>query len=331
MIFSWHYSLLFVGTLFAIGLFRRIIMKLGWFEAINHRSLHTGAIPKSAGLIFISAWALWLLLTNIHLLGLFVIPTLFLMAIGYLDDLYSLSPKVRLCLQLVTASYFIYCLPVKMPLDFIYFSFTATWLIIPLLIILLLWFINLFNFMDGADGYAAGETFFYLIGCTSFFISAHDWAMLNHVVALAMVLLSFLVWNFPPAKIFMGDSGSISLGFLVSSIAIYAQVRDHLSILYPMMLLGLFWFDATITVARRLLAKQKLSEAHRLHAYQRYILSGKKKSQLLGWGLLINIIITGLTLSAYYYPNWIGLFLSIEMLLLTFLYYRVEQLYPFKV
>jgi UDP-GlcNAc:undecaprenyl-phosphate/decaprenyl-phosphate GlcNAc-1-phosphate transferase len=138
------------------------------------------------------------------------------------------------------------------------------------------WMANLYNFMDGSDGLAGGMTVFgfSFYGIAAWLAGSTAFAQLNWSVAAAA--LAFLVFNLHPARIFMGDVGSIPLGFLAGGLGLVGWVQQYWTWWFPVLVFSPFIVDASVTLARRLLARQKVWEAHRDHYYQRLV--------QLGWG-----------------------------------------------
>jgi len=182
-----------------------------------------------------------------------------------LDDIYNLSVQKRFLAHLIAAA----ILGVG--------SGMATqygWLIAVILIFVVVWMINLYNFMDGSDGLAGGMAIF---GFASYGIAAllrQDdvlaWSNLT-VVASA---LGFTFFNFHPAKVFMGDAGSIPLGFLVAGMGVWGWQRGDWSAWFPLIVFSPFIVDATVTLIKRTLRGAKITDAHREHYYQRAIQMG---------------------------------------------------------
>jgi UDP-N-acetylmuramyl pentapeptide phosphotransferase/UDP-N-acetylglucosamine-1-phosphate transferase len=148
------------------------------------------------------------------------------------------------------------------------------WLGVPLTVLFLVWFTNLYNFMDGMDGFAGGMTVF---GCG--FMAYFAWKAGHEFILISALLLSvssagFLMYNFPPAKIFMGDVGSVSSGFLCGALIILGCRERVFDFWVPFILFSPFILDATATLVGRVWQRQRIWEAHREHYYQRLVLSG---------------------------------------------------------
>lgn len=162
------------------------------------------------------------------------------------------------------------------------------WIAIPFTILLLVWMANLYNFMDGMDGFAGGMT---AIGCG--LLGYLGWQADHPVISVVAILQSaaaagFLVHNFPPAKIFMGDVGSVSTGFLVAALIVLGCRDGVFDLWVPLIVFSPFILDATVTLVRRGLRQEKLWEAHRDHYYQRLVLRGwgHRRTVLAEYGLM---------------------------------------------
>lgn len=207
-----------------------------------------------------------------------VVPMLLLVAVSWLDDLRGLPVRTRLLGQMMAAlvtlvgSGFAWQHPV----------------LFPVLLLAIVWMTNLYNFMDGSDGLAGGMAFF---GFTAYGVAAlmaggEAQAMLNFSIGAAA--LGFLYYNFHPARIFMGDSGSIPLGFLAAVMGMVGWQQSLWPFWFPLIVFSPFIVDATVTLARRSLRGAKVTEAHREHYYQRLVQSGwsHRKVAFAEYGLM---------------------------------------------
>jgi len=220
-----------------------------------------------------------------------VASMLLIFVVSFIDDCVGLPAALRLGVQAVSASIIIggvgltlSSIPVPGGPN-ISLGIAA----IPVSVLVLLWMANLYNFMDGMDGFAGGMTFFGFGFLAYFGWQAHFPVMLIIATFVAMGALGFLIHNFPPARIFMGDAGSITLGFLAGTLMILG-VRDGIFELWvPIMIFSPFIIDATVTLIRRALRRKRIWEGHREHYYQRLVLSGwsHRRTVLAEYGLMI--------------------------------------------
>jgi Fuc2NAc and GlcNAc transferase len=210
---------------------------------------------------------------------------------GHLDDRQKISgATVRLILHAISA--FILIVGVGIPAQISLFDRTVnTGLVGSILgIVYLVWLLNLFNFMDGTDGIAASEAIFVLLAGA--FLSYHVLSDANHsaaAVVLAASTFGFILYNWSPAKIFMGDVGSGYLGIVIGGLSLIAAKQDPLLLWVWIILLAVFVSDATVTLIRRLLRKQKPHVAHRSHAYQHLAIRLNSHAKVALLVLAINI------------------------------------------
>lgn len=224
----------------------------------NERSLHTRAVPRSGGFAVLLGAATALAFGALDLWLPFALAAL-LAAVSFIDDVYGVPTAGRLCAHLVAASLMVWY--VLSPMHLLELS---------VIILAATWITNLYNFMDGADGLAGGMT---VIGFSAYAVAAdHATAILCAAVAAASA--AFLLHNFHPARIFMGDVGSIPLGFLAAAIGIVGWRNDAWPLWFPLLVFGPFIGDATVTLVRRLLRGERVWRAHREHYYQRMVRMG---------------------------------------------------------
>jgi len=264
----------FLATLALTEAFRRKALASQWLDVPNSRSSHVRPTPRGGGVVFAMVFLLMGLL--LRFAGIAdTLPMMFFVSLGaiagcgWVDDRGSLSARLRLsipgsaCAALVLAIPGLPSLPV----------FGEVWQLglwgSVLAWLFLLWLLNLFNFMDGIDGIAATQAIFVLVAgalCQWLAGSQLDLALL--ALLLAATCAGFLCLNWPPARIFMGDSGSAFLGFAIAAMALYSAHGETPLFWCWVLLMGVFVVDATLTLCRRVWRGEKPWEAHRSHAYQ---------------------------------------------------------------
>jgi Fuc2NAc and GlcNAc transferase len=328
------YLVVFGLSAVSVRLYINFAKQRGLIDIPNQRSSHTIPTPRGGGSIFIIIWFLLLIvffsLGKIKLLSFTFLfaPSLLIAFVSFLDDNINLSARWRFLTQIcavVIALLLIGSVPI---LNIGFIELTWQPLILLGLTIFSLWSINLFNFMDGTDGISSVEALFVLGGQSFFFIDKHNTTMAHLLWFLCAAILGFLLWNWPKAKVFMGDVGSASLGLLIALIAICLQKYEQVPIILSLMLYGVFLFDATLTLIRRLFHKEKWYEAHKSHAYQRVHQAGFSHLKLLLGVIIINIIIVILTLVAFYWPHLTLYMALLELLILCIIYFAIEQRQP---
>lgn len=309
--------------------------KNNFLDIPNHRSSHTRITPRGGGSVFISLWVLFFFIAAIFKLCswndvlIFIPGTLVVAVTGYLDDRLHLSAKYRALFYFIAA-----ILTLIVMGGFQQLILTANgylplpWIGSILAAFILVWSINLFNFMDGIDGIAAIESLFVLGVGGFFFWASHGEDLALLAWWLAASVAGFLLWNKPPAKLFMGDVGSASLGFIIMVFALVGERKYHIPLLLWVIVYGVFIFDATITLLRRILAKEKWYEAHRSHAYQRLHQFGFSHGKVDKWVILTNILLSCLAIIGFYHHSLILWLLLSAVVLLGGLYLKIEKLKP---
>lgn len=233
----------------------------------NERSLHSKPVPRIGGVgLMAGGLSGWALMLN-SLAWWVVLPLLILFIVSLLDDIRSLPVKQRLLAHLLAAAIMVAGSGL----------FAQQGVVIAVAVLLCtVWMTNLYNFMDGSDGLAGGMALFGfgMYGIAALLAHNTQLALLNFCIAAAAA--SFLYYNVHPAKIFMGDSGSIPLGFLAAAMGLWGWQQGSWGAWFPLLVFSPFIVDASITLLRRALRGVKVSEAHREHYYQQLI--------QMGWG-----------------------------------------------
>ena len=250
--------------------------RLSQMDIPNERSSHKTPTPRGGGIAFVASSLIGLLLLLLNddlngaeLLALCCAGSIVAVA-GHLDDRQKISgATVRLVIHAISA--IILIVGVGIPSELALFDRTVNTGIVGSIlgVFYLVWLLNLFNFMDGTDGIAASEAIFVLLAGA--FLNFHVVSEANHsaaAVVLAASTFGFILYNWSPAKIFMGDVGSGYLGIVIGGLSLIAANQDPELLWVWIILLAVFVSDATVTLIRRLLRKQKPHVAHRSHAYQ---------------------------------------------------------------
>ena len=333
---SWFsYFLLLFGLGWAcVGLFRAYAEEKGMLDRPNDRSSHKIPTPRGGGVIFFVGWFLLLgFLRYIDYVStevaIYFLPVIIVGLIGFWDDHKGLSSETRFFFQILAAIAFLFLLSeggmlvqdwlpwsIPLPLCFLF------------LVMGIVWFINLYNFMDGVDGFAATQAVF-IFGISSYLLytlQAYELSVLG--VGLCALLVGFLTWNWPVARIFMGDCGSYFLGFLVIAYALLSHKYFNVPLSIWIILTGPFWFDATITLLRRIIARENWRQAHRSHAYQRMIQSGWSHQRVLLCLIALNAALGFLAVIAFFDHRLIPFSLGVTFSLLACTYIMVELAKP---
>lgn len=290
---------------------------------VNERSSHSVPTPHGGGIALALTWLAglgYLYFTkqiDPHLFYALCCGVV-VSVVSFLDDIYDLSPKKRLLAQAVAAFGGLYFLGGLSGVDFVFFELSTPVITNIFAFLIFIWFMNLYNFLDGINGYAGGEALFLALCGFALFGG-------GHFLVLAAAVLGFLCWNWGDAKIFMGDVGSVLLGYNVAVFTIYYTNEQSSNFWVWVILFGLFWVDATITLIRRKLNGEKLSQAHKKHAYQRLTQSGWSHSKVATSAMILNIVVF---LVLYSMQNVaISFFVSLAIFLYAYIY--VEKIKPF--
>ena len=253
---------------------RRYALARNIIDIPNHRSSHVIPTPRGGGVGFILT--LILAIPCLDFLGFVVLPTgtaligagLFVAALGFFDDQGHLSARVRLIGHFGASIFALYCLGGMPSITFFGWAVPVGLFLNVLAVIYLVWLLNLYNFMDGIDGLAAIEAISVCLSAACLFWLNGEYTMIGLPLVLAAAVAGFLWWNFPPARIFMGDAGSGFLGLILGIMSINAAYVKPVFFSCWLILLGVFIVDATITLLVRLFAGVRVYEAHCDHAYQ---------------------------------------------------------------
>jgi len=236
----------------------------------NERSLHTQPTPRTGGVALLAGAGAGMFTTWQQ--GYAVADTSTILAIltlallALVDDRHNLGAGLRLLVQTVVVAALLYFN--RLP--------DTPAMLLPIVLLFLVWMINLYNFMDGMDGFAAGMAG---IGFGTYALLAWQAGHMEFALGCAIIAAAaagFLLLNFPPARLFMGDSGSTVLGLLTGLVILQANVADILPLWLGMLVFSPFIVDASITLAARVLRGERFWMPHKSHYYQRLV--------QLGWG-----------------------------------------------
>lgn len=292
---------------FGVGRLRHLLTAKNIVDTPNERSLHEGQVPRGGGIIIVVLLLVVLLALSISSSR----PTLFLAlginillwsVLSWRDDQHSLSPKFRLVIQMVftllAVSAFGWIDTVQLSSGL---RIPLAWLGAVLTFIGFLWLANLYNFMDGMDGLVAAQTIIAGLTLSFWFWVLGDIEITFLCLAVAAASYGFLLWNWRPAKIFMGDVGSVTLGAFFACLIIIGASRFDIPVLSMVMLFGLFVGDTTLTILKRVLKREKIWLSHRQHYYQRLGLAGLAHEKIVILSMLAMVFCSLLaTLSLIY-------------------------------
>jgi UDP-N-acetylmuramyl pentapeptide phosphotransferase/UDP-N-acetylglucosamine-1-phosphate transferase len=310
--------LLALTTVRVVGWMRALLWRQGVCDVPNARSAHESATPRGAGIAVIAlAAGAWIVggLGSAAPMGLIAAAglALALAAVSFRDDVRGLSAGLRFVAQALAVAAGLWA-----------FEGGAVFqgLLPPALDMLAagllwLWFVNLYNFMDGVDGMTGVETVTIALGLIVVGLLA-GWpgALLLPPLWLIAVAAGFLVWNWPPARVFLGDSGAVPLGFLIGWLLLDAAARGQWAV--ALILPGYYWADATVTLLRRLFRGEKIWHAHREHAYQRAARAGWSHRRTSGLVAVLGVALIGAAALAVVGPVAAGLAAAAGLVAATF-------------
>jgi len=315
------------------GVARRYALSRSLLDVPNERSSHSVPTPRGGGVaIVVVVLASLALLAARGVVGARLALALggggaLVAVVGWLDDRRGVTPRARFAVQVLAAVWAIGWLGgmPEMTVGARALHLGAAGAVLAVLGIV--WLTNLYNFMDGIDGIAAAEAI--VVGFGGALLVAGvspPLALVSAIVAAAAG--GFLVWNLPPARLFMGDVGSGFLGFLFGGLALASERARALPAVLWLVLLGPFFVDATVTLLRRLARGDRWYEAHRSHAYQRAVQAGWSHGRVTGTVAGLSLVAVAAGWLVVRDPAVLGLILVSTTAGLCALYVAVERWYP---
>lgn len=311
----------FVLSYVLTGLIRKYAMHINMLDSPNERTLHHGLVPRGGGLSIVITMLLALLLLWLQwplpALPFLFVTVLLLGTLGWVDDRYGLGPLVKIGIQIAVALIIVSYIGVFEGLDIAGYkidfgSTAALWSVL-----WIVWLANGYNFMDGIDGIAASYTA--VIACVM-----GIWFALDQNSALALfcyiimaAALGFLIWNWTPARIFMGDVGSVTLGGVFAALAIVGNSLYDVPVTAYAILFGVFLFDTIVTLLRRLFQGKAIWQPHREHFYQRAVALGFSHAQVTVTVIFITLILAVLASLEKFRVTPLGLWPVLAIIILS--------------
>ena len=304
------YVVLFLISFSFTYFIKEYAIKKSLVATVNERSSHTVPTPHGGGIAVSITWFIGLIYLYINDQ---IDPALFyaliigavIAVVGLIDDIVELSPKLRMIVFALVGFAGLYIIGGLDTITFGLFDISNPIITSIIAMLIILWYINLTNFIDGIDSYLAMKFIFLSVAGLILFGGAH-------FAVLGVSVLGFLYWNWHKAKIFMGDVGSTLLGYIIAIITIYYANIEATNLWIWVTLYGVFWFDATVTLVRRLLNGEKPSVPHRKHAYQRLTQAGWSHSKVTLYATLLNLVI----FSFVYFISNIAISFTLSLVLL---------------
>jgi Fuc2NAc and GlcNAc transferase len=271
----WWLAVAVVGISFALTYWlRRYALHKSLLDIPNGRSSHSVPTPRGGGVAIVVSYLAALVFLFVE--GALSTPLflallgsgLVIAALGFLDDHGHVAARWRLLGHFIAAVWALIWLGGLPPVAMFGSVLDIGWLGHVLAVFYLVWLLNLYNFMDGIDGIASVEAVCVCLSAALIYALSGFYELIWLPLLLVAAVLGFLFWNFPPARIFMGDAGSGFLGIILGVLSLQAAWISSQFLWSWLILLGVFIVDATVTLIRRLVRGDKVYEAHRSHAYQ---------------------------------------------------------------
>lgn len=291
----WILPLALAGALTGTAVLRRYALSNSLIDIPNARSSHVLPTPRGGGVAIVVSFVLSAVLLALtgqvqwSLTWAIAVPGSAVAVIGFLDDHGHIPASWRLLGHFIAAITGLVLLGGLAPIQLFGTSVNLAGAGYVFGSLYLVWLLNLYNFMDGIDGLASMEAIFVCLGGALLYVASGNIEFVWGPVALALAVAGFLYWNFPPARIFMGDAGSGFLGITLGVLSLQAAWVNPALLWGWLILLGVFIVDATCTLVVRLVKGEKVHVAHRSHAYQ-------YASRQFGGHLPITLAVTGINL-----------------------------------
>jgi Fuc2NAc and GlcNAc transferase len=290
---------IFTGSAVLTGVMRHYAESREILDVPNDRSSHTVPTPRGGGvaIVFMVLLAVAWLSIGGRLLPLGMVPALVLggtavALVGWTDDHYPLSAMSRVAAYLLAAAWAVHALGGMSSFDLGFTRWQPGNLIGSAAAVLFIaWLTNLYNFMDGTDGIAGTQAVCAGMAGFALFLARGQPGLGMLSLAVAAAAAGFLLWNWPPARIFMGDVGSCFLGYVFGVLALAGEKSGAAPAILWTVILGVFFWDATFTLARRMLAGDRWYRAHRTHAYQRLTQLGWSHRRIAVAMLVYNVVV----------------------------------------
>lgn len=325
---------IFLAAVLVTGLARRYALRRSLLDVPSARSSHSIPVPRGGGvsllLVIIATGhagsALGLAMDIVAgVAGAGILVAL----IGWIDDHGHVSPIKRVLVHSCAAGWMLYCLNGITPQWRDGLFLDQSWASVALALLGIVWLINLYNFMDGIDGLAGGQAV--TAGMTGgLLLIGHGHPGLGFVsLSVAAAAAGFLVWNWPPARIFMGDVGSGFLGAIFAMLALASEVTGALPLKAWLVLFAVFIVDATCTLVQRLFTGQRWYTAHRSHVYQRLVQAGWSHGKVTISILAFNIfVLAPIAWGVTAFPEHAPILFGILFLGLSTSWWLLQRRYP---
>ena len=311
-----------VITLAITPLVSKFAIKIGAIDKPDARKVHHGLIPRLGGLaIFIGYMVsiLYSLPHDQHFLGL-CLGTIILVLVGIWDDVKQIEPKTKLMGQIIAAAVLV---AYGIRVDFVSLPWGGMlhlhYWAVPLTIFWIVGFTNIVNLIDGLDGLAAGISFISCLAIFAFCVHMGQTALAINTLALAGAIGGFLRYNFNPARIFMGDTGSMLLGFTMAAISVMGAVKTTavVALAVPAIVLGLPILDTLFAIIRRRISGRPVFKPDKSHMHHRLLAQGLTQKQVVLLMYAVTALLGGISVVVAEVNVWLGLVLVLLIIIVA--------------
>ncbi len=320
------YAAIAVWTDFFTKRIRQYLIRHNIHDIPDKRSSHSIPTPRGGGIAIVLTVLIGLCLLLLSPIEqklwilIIVIAGIIIALVGWFDDIKSLTPKTKLLCQFIIALIPLWCLGTDFTIDFASLFVLKGFLLYVFVVLYIVWTINFYNFMDGIDGIAASQ-------CASISVICGIWAYVQSNIPLSFSYLilsatciGFLRKNWFPAKIFMGDAGSLFLGSSLAILSLWGEKSNAIPFIAFLILMAVFIGDSTYTVIRRLFVGKKIYVAHCNHAYQHAVKLGMSHAKVTLIIICLNFFwLLPMALMSSSFPNISIIFIVVAYLPLIIL------------
>jgi Fuc2NAc and GlcNAc transferase len=286
--------LFFVASTALSLIYKKIATDLNILSVKNHRTLHYIPTPRGGGIVFslLSILAIFLIFWNWQLteelLLALVVGGFTATLSGFVDDIKNIRARFKLIIQFSLACWVVFCLYFG---ELLSLGLTPLYITIPILLLIMVWMMNAYNFIDGIDGMAAsGSIFISMALALVLFLTDGPIEIIAIFILMTSTIIGFILFNWPPATLFMGDAGSVFLGYTFGVLLLFTVLNNDISIWVWLTVFGYFFADTMVTQIIRVVLLKKWYLAHRSHAYQNLARITESHLKVTSGVILYNII-----------------------------------------
>lgn len=307
---------------------KKLAIRIGAVDRPDARKVHHGLIPRLGGLAiyagFIGSLALTVGFDDRQLLGLALGAT-FLIFVGVMDDRFSLAPKVKLLGQIFAAFILAGIFGVRMDwlsLPFVGYLYFPAFISVPLTVFWIIGFVNTVNLIDGLDGLAAGIAAIASLAISFLAFQMGQWVCAAAMAAMTGAAIAFLQYNFNPAKIFMGDTGSMFLGYVIASVSVMGSMKTAAIavLIVPLVALAVPILDTLMAIVRRKHSGVPVFSPDKRHLHHRLLDRGLTQKQVVLIMYALTAFFSCMALLIIHLSLWVGLVILLAVFL-VYLYW----------